>query len=65
MSIYTRKSSSHAFEYTGKWEVWEKFQQKIFNSMVVGDHQRLSIFQTKYLVFMKIMEICVTFSVGF
>ena len=54
----------HAFVNTVKWKMFAKFQQKIFNSIVVGASQSFT-FSCKTPVFLKTMKFCLKFCMRF
>lgn len=45
------KTPEHSFIDTGKWETYEKFQQKVFSTKVVGACKSFKIFRqiTRFL----------------
>ena len=45
ISKQIKKIPEHLLVEIDKWEKWAKFQQKIFNSMVVGTHQNSQFFR--------------------
>ena len=59
-----KKNSKHFFVAIGKSETGTKFQQKIFNFMIVGACQ-CSQFSKKIPGFSKTTELCLKFCVGF